>query len=446
MSGTSSILCHECDKLHQVVPIQVGGKARCVRCGGVLYTHRPDSVNRTIAWTLAGVVLFIVANVFPFLSFHMQGQVTETNLITGVFDLWAQGKWELAVVVLLTAIAVPGLQLFLLIYVLVPLKLGRAPSDLAQAFRVLRSLAPWAMMEVFMLGILVSVVKLSAMASIVPGLALWAFALLIIVLAAASASLDPHEVWQRVPWDAKAHGKRTEMAQAAGGAQRVGCHSCALTCMVTPDAGGHIHAACPRCGDDLHHRKPNSLARTWALLIAAYILYIPANVLPVMAVTSLGATQSDTIMSGVIYLWQHGDWPLALLIFFASVAVPMLKMLILTYILISVQVHSQKRPRDRTQMYRITEAVGRWSMVDIYVVTIMVALVRLGNLATIEAGMGAVFFCGVVVVTMFAAMSFDPRLIWDRLQPQNVESEQSAEPISPRSREEPQGSAVAPLS
>jgi paraquat-inducible protein A len=190
------------------------------------------------------------------------------------------------------------------------------------------------------------------------------------------------------------------------------CHACHLLCR-EPAAAGHHSMRCPRCGAVLHHRKPNSLARTWALVLAAFVFYIPANLLPITKVTSLGAVQSDTIMSGVIYFIHSGMWPIALVIFVASVAVPLLKLLILTGLLISVNCKSTWRPRDRTRLYRITEAVGRWSMVDIYVVTILVALVNLGALATIEAGPGAVFFGAVVVITMFAAMSFDPRLIWD---------------------------------
>ena len=170
---------------------------------------------------------------------------------------------------------------------------------------------------------------------------------------------------------------------------------------------------CPRCGTRLHFRKPNSIMRTWALIIAAFIFYIPANVLPITHVISFGKAQSDTIMSGVIYFVKSGSWPIALVIFVASVFVPLLKLFLLTYLLISVQVKSQWRPKDRTRLYRITEAVGRWSMVDIYVVTILVALVKLGSLATMQAGAGAIFFAGVVVITIFAAMSFDPRLIWD---------------------------------
>ncbi|HRF45743.1 MAG TPA: paraquat-inducible protein A [Candidatus Competibacteraceae bacterium] len=196
----------------------------------------------------------------------------------------------------------------------------------------------------------------------------------------------------------------------------IGCPSCELLCKAPARFDGQIRMRCPRCGATLHTRKPNSLARTWALVIAAFIFYIPANILPIMTVTSLGKTQSDTIMSGVAYLLLHGMWPLALLIFFASVVVPLLKLMILIYLLISVQLRSPWRPRDRTRLYRITEAVGRWSMVDIYVVTILVALVHLGNLAAIRAETGAVFFGAVVVITIFAALTFDPRLIWDSLE------------------------------
>jgi paraquat-inducible protein A len=193
------------------------------------------------------------------------------------------------------------------------------------------------------------------------------------------------------------------------------CRSCELVVRL-PSRAPRLAARCPRCGARIQRRKLNSISRTWALLLAAIIFYVPANVFPVMEVTSLGSVQSDTILSGVIFLLNHGMWPLALIVFTASVVVPLLKLVALSFLLISVQRRSDWRPVDRTRLYRITEAVGRWSMVDVYVVTILVALVHLGSLATIEAGAGAVFFGAVVVTTMFAAESFDPRLIWDRAE------------------------------
>ena len=153
------------------------------------------------------------------------------------------------------------------------------------------------------------------------------------------------------------------------------------------------------------------------------MLYLPANLLPIMHVTSLGQTRSDTILSGAEFLLIGGMWPLALVVFVASILIPLLKMVILAYLLVSVQLRAQARPLDRTRLYRFTEFVGRWSMVDIFVVTVLVALVQLGTVADVEAGPGALYFAAVVILTMFAAITFDPRLIWDNVATRHVRSE-----------------------
>jgi paraquat-inducible protein A len=178
----------------------------------------------------------------------------------------------------------------------------------------------------------------------------------------------------------------------------------------------HAHADCPRCGAQIHQRKPESIARTWALIISAYVFYIPANLLPITYSTKLGQTQVDTIMSGVIYFIVTGAPHLALIIFVASICVPLIKLVLLTCLLISVHRRSRWRPRERTRFYRIVETIGRWSMVDIFAVTIVAALVKVGAVATVEIGPGAFFFCAVVILTMLAAMTFDPRLIWDAME------------------------------
>ncbi len=205
----------------------------------------------------------------------------------------------------------------------------------------------------------------------------------------------------------------SERAATSRASQLASCHDCGFVVSIEA-AARHAKTHCPRCRAVVHRRKPDSLNRTWALVITAAMLYIPANLFPVMRVISLGQAQADTILSGAIYLLVHGMWPLALIVFFASVVVPLLKLIALAFLLISVQMGSRWQLVGRTRLYHIVEAVGRWSMTDIYVVTILVALVSLGNLATVEAGIGAVYFGGVVVLTMLAAESFDPRLIWDR--------------------------------
>ncbi len=192
------------------------------------------------------------------------------------------------------------------------------------------------------------------------------------------------------------------------------CHDCGLLVKLLGDT--HRDQQCPRCGARIHSRKTQSIQRCWGFLLTAVVLYIPANTLPIMTVTSFGDVQSDTIVSGAIYLLTHGMWPLALVVFVASVLVPLLKMVVLAYLLYSVQSRSSWQPVQRTRLYRMIESIGRLSMVDIYVVTILVALVRLDLMANVRAEPGALFFGAVVVVTILAAESFDPRLIWDRAE------------------------------
>lgn len=193
------------------------------------------------------------------------------------------------------------------------------------------------------------------------------------------------------------------------------CHDCSLV-MDWTDSCEPAGLECPRCGATVHRRKRDSIARSWAYLAAALVLYIPANVYPMLTVTSLGWIQSDTIFSGVIYLFVTGMWPLGLIVFVASVLVPLIKIFVLGGLLVSLGRRSPWRPRDRTVVYRAVETIGRWSMVDIYVVMILVALVQMGAIATVRAEIGAWFFGAVVFLTILAAESFDPRLIWDRAE------------------------------
>ncbi|MGX1123729.1 paraquat-inducible protein A [Pseudomonas sp. HLS-6 TE3448] len=173
---------------------------------------------------------------------------------------------------------------------------------------------------------------------------------------------------------------------------------------------------CTRCGALVHARRPNSLIRTWALLITAAILYIPANILPIMTVSTLGQGSPDTIMSGVITLMKHGMFPIAGVVFVASILVPTFKLVGIALLLYSVQRHQPLSARQRIVMYRFIEFIGRWSMLDIFVIAILVAVVNFGRIASVEANLGAVAFASVVILTMLAAVTFDPRLIWDNTE------------------------------
>ncbi|WP_051248742.1 paraquat-inducible protein A [Inquilinus limosus] len=397
--------CHECGLRHAVPVLPDGTAARCVRCGATLHRFRASSLDHAFAWTCAGLVLLLMANHLPFISLEISGRVQTASLLTGIFALYHQGLWELAAVVALTMFVAPALRLGTLALVLGGLRLRRPPRWLPRLYRWADLLGPWAMVEVYMLGVFVAYVKLVDLATVVVGPGLYSVGGLMLAIIAAGTSLDSETVWREferrglVPAPPPIDPRQPTCL----------CHGCGLVSNLPP--GGH--GDCPRCGAALHRRRPESLNRTWALVVTAIILYIPANLFPVMTVISLGSGTPDTIMSGVIELVDAGMWPLALLVFFASFTVPVLKLAGLIYLLISTERGATRQLRNRTVIYRIVEAVGRWSMIDIFMLSILVALVQLGALATIEPGIGAVSFAAVVITTMIAAMTFDPRLMWD---------------------------------
>jgi paraquat-inducible protein A len=196
------------------------------------------------------------------------------------------------------------------------------------------------------------------------------------------------------------------------------CHVC---CKLAPAEVHH----CPRCGSAMHLRKSDSIQRTLALLVTACLLYIPANMYPIMYTDQLGTTEPSTILGGVILLINLGSVPVALVIFIFSVLVPSGKLMAMFYLVWTVERHSPLDPRQRSVMYRVTEFVGKWSMVDVFVVAILVALVHLGGLLVIRPGIAALCFAGVVIVTMIAAESFDSRLIWDNMEEESSDDRKS---------------------
>lgn len=206
------------------------------------------------------------------------------------------------------------------------------------------------------------------------------------------------------------------MTAVARTGMREGFVSCEACGLLSRPAGAEEPGECPRCGAELEFRRRDAIQRTWALIIAAVICYLPANILPVMRTTTLTSEEPDTIISGVVYLYNSGSWYLALILLIASVMIPLAKLAALAYLLVTVQRGSIRNNRERTRLYRVLEIIGRWSMVDVFVATFVVALIQLKPLMSVAPEPGVLFFSGVVILTIFAAESFDPRLIWDSSQ------------------------------
>jgi paraquat-inducible protein A len=207
------------------------------------------------------------------------------------------------------------------------------------------------------------------------------------------------------------------MTASAATAAQAGLMSCEACQMLSRPAGPGQPAYCRRCGEELEFRHHGSIQKTWALIIAAAICYVPANLLPVLNTTTFGTSEADTILQGVAFLYASGSWPLALVVLIASVMIPIGKLVALAYLLVTVQRGSVTSNHERTRLYRLVEIIGRWSMLDVFVVTFTVAMVQLQPLMSVAPGAGVLFFAAVVVLTMLAAEVFDPRLIWDSAYP-----------------------------
>lgn len=406
MTTSEVIACHECGTIHRLPPMPDDTIARCRACGATIYIRFDQSVPRTLALYLAALVLVAVANAFPIMTLSIEGQRNAATILDSARVLYDEGMWPLAIAIGLAGIVMPLIKILGMIAVLLPLQLRLHPPWLVAGFRVVEKVQTWAMMEVYLLGVIVAYVKLQDLAHVDLGVAAIAFVGTILLLAAADARFDPHTIWRRLAAQAD-----DRILEPQPGTILVACEQCDQ--LLRAEAAALHGLTCSRCGTAVHRRKPDSFNRTWALVLTAAILYIPANLLPVLTVISFGQGAPSTIIGGVIELIQAGMLPVALLVLFASILVPVLKLIGLGFLLFSVQRRWRTRLADRTRLYRIIEGIGRWSMVDVFMTGILAALVALGNLATITAGAGAVAFCAVVIVTIFASMSFDPRLMWD---------------------------------
>lgn len=400
--------------LFQIVPAMAPNlRCLCTRCGTILRVTRRDPMNRHLALVFAAMVLFAVVWLAMLMKVSAAGIVRETTLESGPRELVSRGLWPLAIAVAFTTAWAPLGKFAATLYVLIGLKMRRMPPNMRDLFLLSRRLNTWCMLEVLLLGVFVAYTKLGDLVTIELGPAVYALGLLTVVWVWAEVALDPHAVWEEIERRGQTYATMPPEAPLVWRPGAMGCERCSLVC-VPAETEGH----CPRCGSTVHERKPESIARTWALVIAAIVLYVPANIYPVLTVIQLGAGQPSTILGGVEELLDSGLYPLAALVFFASILVPLFKLLGLGSMLMATQLGRPDRGasvllRQRTVLYHVVAWIGRWSMVDIFMESLLGALVQFGRAVTIEPGVGALAFCAVVFTTIFAAETFDPRLMWD---------------------------------
>lgn len=423
MKPEQLIACHDCGCLYHKQPLDACERASCTRCRHELYRWHAGGPTRRAetlaALTLGALLVYLLAQLFPIVTLTMGGITSSVTLFESVGVLWNEQMQVVAAMVLLCAIVFPALELSSLFYVAVGLSQGRRVPGFNLVLRLVQGARYWAMTEVLMIGILITVIKMTSLARVEPHPGLFAFGALTI-LCALVMRFEPKALWEladRLAPQPQLGEAPDAEATAHHPDSLIACRACGLVnghpLHHTKDGAAH----CRRCGSALYRRIPNSVAWTWVMLAAAALLYIPANLLPVMYTRSIGGgAEGDTIMSGVILFWNTGSPALAVIIFVASIAVPVSKLVALSWLNLTAQLRSRTAPMARTRAYRMVEFIGRWSMLDIFVVALTVSLVRFDALATITAGPGAIAFGCVVIVTMVASHQFDPRLIWDPIE------------------------------
>jgi paraquat-inducible protein A len=392
-----TIACPDCGTLQDVVPLAAGSSAICPTCGSHLERSSGRSIEAALACAFATFLLLFPANLLPLMRVSVLGETRETYIGSGVGALW-NGQWViLAIAIGAFAITLPILRFGLLSLVLFCLKIGCRPGWLGSAFRWAIHLDLWAMPDVFLIGCFVGYSRVETKLSTTVaagGLCLMAAAFLAMI---SRAALDRRTVWRAL----KAEGEAPEGAAI----------SCTVCDFVAP-----LQTApqtCPRCGAWLGARKPAVMIRTTALLLAGFVLYVPANFFPMSVNTQLGQEQSHRIIDGIVDLFQAGLGPLGVLIFLTSIAIPLLKLVGMSWFLLSIRRRSRKRLVLKSKLYRLIDEIGRWSNVDVFTVAVFVPLMQFQPLVTTGAALGSTAFLLVVVLTMIASRVFDPRLMWD---------------------------------
>ncbi|MBE4104730.1 paraquat-inducible protein A [Vibrio parahaemolyticus] len=411
------ISCEECGLVVRIPEIDQGQKAQCPRCSHSLTKINAKPYQSVIAVSSACLIMLVLSISFPFMSFSVQGLSQEITLLHAAKMLAEFQNALLGALLLATVVVLPAIYVGLILFLhLEALKARNHPPSKKQQrmakvlCRILFRVEPWLMVDVFLIGVLVSLIKIASLADIGMGSSFWAFCVYTILVVKCISMVDKSWLWGHfIPAIELPSVKEGDTHHNHN---HIGCH----TCHQLNPIEDKKHQRCIRCYSRLHEYNPSeNLQKAWALLFASVIFYIPANLYPMMYTVSLGHSEGSTIMEGVILLWHLGSYPIAMVIFFASVFIPMAKMLALAWLYYNAQKAQYLPPEEsisRLKIYRLTEFIGRWSMIDIFVVAILVALVQLQNLMAIYPSPAALSFAAVVIFTMLSAMIFDSRLLW----------------------------------
>ncbi|HAS6349392.1 paraquat-inducible protein A [Vibrio sp. IRLE0018] len=387
-------LCQGCELPVDVISVRKGRSAFCPRCGTQLYRGGNPSLSGNLAIAITCLMLFIPSHFFNFISIRLFGVMIPATLPSGMLTLMDEGFVALSLLIMFCSSLAPLLVCSSVVLAHVALKY-KWFNAFKHSLNIVQNLKHWMMLDVFLVSIAISCFKLQDYSDIFVGPGLIGLLLLQLFSVLLITRVSVRRYWEA--WHAESHYRLAE--------KHIHCHSCHLS---QPE-----QTNCVRCRKPLHHRKPHSLQKTWAYLIAATVAIFPANLIPISILITNGQRLEDTIYSGVAALIKNGMHGIAAIIFIASIVVPVAKILGLTYILLCIHFKRTIYHRQRMTIYFFVKWIGKWSVMDLFVISIMMTLVDRGQILDFTPGYGAVAFGMVVVLTMLAAESIDPRLIWD---------------------------------
>ncbi|MBS4075435.1 paraquat-inducible protein A [Ameyamaea chiangmaiensis] len=411
--------CPCCGHLVEIEEIAPGFVLACERCGQVLVRRRRTSPLATpAAFCISSAAIYLALLTSSLMTLDVYGRERRVSLFSGPLELIHEGWGEIGVLVALATVVLPGVVIACLGAILYAARRRSLPAWAPILLIWYERLRPWSMVEVYVLGVFVAYTKLVDMAHVDVDAGVYLVGALMVTMAATDSTLDTERIWQHRRLRDLPCGSITASSIRRGGLYPVGrlaaCTSCGTLGefqVEVPESAAL--GSCPRCASTIRNRKADSLSRTTALLITALICYLPANIMPVMTFNKIGQGGGHTILEGVVELWQGDMIPLALLVFFASIVVPVFKIVSLAVMVFTTWRGSAWALAGRSRLYRFVDIIGRWSMIDVFMISILVAVVRFNALANIEANGGVVCFAAVVVLTIFAAYTFDPRSMWD---------------------------------
>jgi paraquat-inducible protein A len=395
-----TIACPDCGTLQTMPKLAGRGRALCRRCHRVLERAQGRSVDAALALALTTLLLLFPANLATLLRISAVGITRSSRLGSGVIAMWGEGYPLMAVVVGLQGVLLPFLRFGLLAAVLASVRLRAVGRWTGPAFRWAERLDLWAMPDVFLFGAAIGYSRVAPFVPATIGAGGWCLIAAALASILARASLDRRAVWRMIAPPPVLDVLKVRAV--------LSCTECDL-----PVPGVPPGSACPRCAAALWPRKPFSLMRATALVIAGAALYPMANYFPMSVQDRLGTVKLHTIAAGVMDLVGAGLWPLAAIIFTASIGIPMLKLLAMSWLIWSAHRGSTRRLATKSRLYRVVHEIGRWSNIDVFTLAIFVPLFQLGSFVHVSVGLGAPAFLAVIVLTMLAVRVFDPRLLWD---------------------------------